>query len=274
MAAFLVMLREGVEAALIVGILLAYVHRLGNRRGTHWVWVGTVSAMVLSGIAGIVIFSTIGSLGPRAEVIAEGVVAWLAAGLLTWMIFWMGSQARHIRRRLEGEVDTAIASGGGAALAAIAFVAVLREGLETALFLISTTIGTEADGLQLLGGMLGLVVAIAIGYLIYRGGTRIDIRSFFRVTGVLIILFAAGLVAKGIHEFQVGGLLPAVADPLWSLNVLDPDTTLVGQFAKSLFGWRPDPSLLMVVGYVAYLVPIGTAFLSMTQKKLPVASSQ
>jgi high-affinity iron transporter len=266
MAAFLVMLREGVEAALIVGILLAYVNRVGRRREWQWVWAGTVSASVLSVIAGIVIFSTIGSLDDRAEEIAEGVVAWVAAGLLTWMIFWMGSQARHIRGRLEGEVDSAIASGGGGALAAIAFFAVLREGLESALFLISTTVGTEADGLQLLGGMLGLAAAAVIGYLIYRGGTRIDIRAFFRVTGVLIILFAAGLVAKGIHEFQVVGLLPTVVDPLWSLDLLDPDTNLAGQFAKSLFGWRPDPSLLMVVGYLAYLIPIGGAFLSMTRK--------
>ncbi len=273
MAAFLVMLREGVEAALIVGILLAYVNRVGRRREWQWVWAGTISASVLSVIAGIVIFSTIGALDDRAEEIAEGIVAWVAAGLLTWMIFWMGSQARHIRGRLEGEVDTAIASGGGGALAAIAFFAVLREGLESALFLISTTVGTEADGLQLLGGMLGLAAAVVIGYLIYRGGTRIDIRAFFRVTGVLIILFAAGLVAKGIHEFQVVGLLPTVVDPLWSLDILDPDSNLAGQFAKSLFGWRPDPSLLMVVGYLAYLIPIGGAFLSMTRKTAPKPAS-
>jgi len=266
MAAFLVMLREGVEAALIVGILLAYVNRLGRRRELQWVWAGTISAALLSVIAGIVIFSTIGSLDEEAEEIAEGVVAWVAAGLLTWMIFWMGSQARHIRGRLENEVDTALASGGAGALAAIAFFAVLREGLESALFLISTTVGTEADGLQFLGGVLGLAAAIVIGYLIYRGGTRIDIRLFFRVTGVLIILFAAGLIAKGIHEFQVVGLLPNVVDPLWDLGILDPDTSLVGQFAKSLFGWRPDPSLLMVVGYLAYLIPIGGAFLSMTRR--------
>jgi high-affinity iron transporter len=269
MAAFLVMLREGVEAALIVGILLAYVTRLGRRQEWRWVWAGTVSAAVLSVIAGIVIFSTIGSLDARAEEIAEGVVAWVAAGLLTWMIFWMGSQARHIRGRLEGEVDTAIASGGGGALAAIAFFAVLREGLESALFLISTTVGTEADGLQLLGGMLGLLAAVVIGYLIYRGGTRIDIRMFFRVTGVLIILFAAGLVAKGIHEFQGVGLLPVLVEPLWNVNLLDPDTSVLGEFAKSLFGWRPDPSLLMVVAYLAYLLPIGGAFLSMTKKTAP-----
>ena len=265
MAAFLVMLREGVEAALIVGILLAYVHRMARRREARWVWTGTVSAILLSVIAGIVIFSTIGSLDERAEEIAEGIVAWVAAGLLTWMIFWMASQARHMRSRLESEVDTALASGGGGALAAIAFVAGLREGLESALFLISTTVGTEADGLQFLGGILGLAMAVVIGYLIYRGGTRIDIRLFFRVTGVLIILFAAGLVAKAIHEFQDLGLLPSVVDPLWNLRILDPDTSLAGQFAKSLFGWRPDPSLLVVIGYLAYLVPIGGAFLSMTR---------
>jgi high-affinity iron transporter len=266
MAAFLVMLREGVEAALIVGILLAYVHRLGRRRESQWVWAGAVSAAVLSAISGIVILSTIGSLDERAEELAEGAVAWVAAGLLTWMIFWMGSQARHIKGRLESEVDTALASGGGGALAAIAFFAVLREGLESALFLISTTVGVSADGFQFLGGLVGLAVAIVIGYLIYRGGTRVDIRLFFRVTGILIILFAAGLIAKGIHEFQEVDLLPVVVDPLWSLNILDPDTNLIGQFAKSLFGWRPDPSLLTVIGYLAYLVPIGAAFLSMTRK--------
>jgi high-affinity iron transporter len=274
MAAFLVMLREGVEAALIVGILLAYVHRIGRTHEARWVWTGTISAALLSLLAGIVIFSTVGSLDERAEEIAEGVIAWVAAGLLTWMIFWMGSQARHIRKRLESEVDTALRSGGAGALAAIAFFAVLREGLESALFLISTTIGTDADGLQFIGGILGLAVAVSLGYLIYRGGTRIDIRAFFRVTGVLIILFAAGLVAKGIHEFQEVGLLPALVDPLWDLGVFDPDSSLIGQFGKSLFGWRPDPSLLMVIGYLAYLVPIGGAFLSMTKAKSPVASSQ
>jgi high-affinity iron transporter len=121
--------------------------------------------------------------------------------------------------------------------------------------------------------LIGLAVAGFLGYLIYRGGTRIDIRAFFRVTGVLIVLFAAGLVAKGIHEFQEVGLLPALVDPLWDLNIFEPDTSLIGQFGKSLFGWRPDPSLLMVIGYLAYLVPIGGAFLSMTKAKRPVPST-
>lgn len=267
MSAFLVMLREGLEAALIVGILLAYVNRTQRRREAGYIWAGTLSAAALSVVAGIIIYATIGSLDDRAEEIAEGVVACVAAGLLTWMVFWMGSQARYLRGRLESKVDSAFATGSAVGLAAIAFFAVLREGLESALFLISTTVGDEADGLQFLGGGIGLAVAIGIGYVIYKGGTRIDIRPFFRITGTLIILFAAGLVAKGIHEFQEVGLLPAVLDPLWNLGILEPDTNIVGRFTKSLFGWRPDPSLLMVIGYLAYLIPIGTAFLRMTAHK-------
>lgn len=268
MAAFLVMLREGLEAALIVAILLAYVKRREGSRESRWIWVGTALAAVLSLAAGIVIFATIGSLDDRAEEIAEGVVAMVAAGLLTWMIFWMGSQARHMRTMLESKADLAFATGGLVALAMVAFVAVLREGLESALFLISTTVGTDADWIQLLGGSLGLAAAIGIGYGIYRGGTRIDLRLLFRITGALIVLFAAGLVAKGIHGFQEAGILPVVVDPVWDLGVLQPDTNIVGRFASSLFAWRPDPSLLMVIGYLAYLIPVGSAFLSMTR---PVA---
>ena len=266
MAAFLVMLREGLEAALIVGILLAYVNRLDGRRDARWIWGGTIAAALLSVIAGVVVFATIGSMEERAEEIAEGVIAFVAAGLLTWMVFWMGSQARHIKDRLERQVDVAFASGSAGALAAIAFFAVLREGLESALFLISTTVGTDADGLQLVGGILGLTVAVGIGYLIYRGGTAIDIRLFFRVTGTLIILFAAGLIAKGIHEFQEVGMLPVALDPIWNLGVFDPDTNLIARFAKSLFGWRPDPSLLMVAGYFGYLIPVGRMFFAMTSR--------
>lgn len=267
MSAFLVMVREGLEAALIVGILLAYVSRTDGQRERRWIWSGTLVAAALSVLAGIVIYATIGSLEGRAEEIAEGLVALAAAGMLTWMIFWMGFRASHIRTHLESKVEMAFAGGSAAGLAAIAFFAVLREGLESALFLISTTVGEEANGLQFVGGTIGLAVAIGAGYLIYKGGTRIDIRLFFRITGTLIILFAAGLLAKGIHELQEAALLPVLLDPVWNLGILDPDSNVVGRFAKSLFGWRPDPSLLMVVGYSAYLIPVGFAFLRLTGRE-------
>lgn len=273
MSAFLVMLREGVEAALIVAILLGYLARVGSRTGARMVWAGTAAAAALSLVVGGILFATIGELEGAAEEITEGVIALVAVALLSWMIFWMGRQARTMRDQIEQKADEALATGGVAALTSIAFVAVLREGLESALFLISTTVGEEASGGQLLGGLIGLATAVVIGYGFYQGSRRIDLRAFFRVTGILIILFAAGLVAKGIHEFQEVGLFPIWIEHVWNLGVLDPDTTTTGRFLRSLFGWRPDPSLAMVMGYFGYLVPVGGAFVNMT-RKVPAVPKQ
>lgn len=264
MAAFLVMLREGVEAALVVAILLAYLNRLGGKSHIRWVWIGTLSAAFLSLIVGVVIYNTVGSLEGRAEELTEGVVAFAAAALLTWMIFWMGKNARQLRGKLEADAASAVEVGGVGALAAVAFVAVMREGLESALFMISTTVGETASGREVLGGTLGLLAAIGVGYLVYRGGSRINLRLFFRVTGFLIILFAAGLVSKGVHEFQEVGVLPIIIEPLYEVPFGDPDISTVARFAKTMFGWSPGPSLLMVISYWSYLVPIGAAFSQMT----------
>lgn len=264
MAAFLVMLREGVEAALVVAILLAYLNRLGVKSHIRWVWIGTISAAFLSLIVGVVIYNTVGGLEGRAEELTEGIIAFAAAALLTWMIFWMGKNARQLRGKLEADAASAVEVGGVGALAAVAFVAVMREGLESALFMISTTVGETASGREVLGGTLGLLAAIGVGYLVYRGGSRINLRLFFRVTGFLIILFAAGLVSKGVHEFQEVGVLPIIIEPLYEVPFGDPDISTVARFAKTMFGWSPGPSLLMVVSYWSYLVPIGAAFSQMT----------
>jgi high-affinity iron transporter len=258
------MLREGVEAALVVAILLAYLNRLGGKSHIRWVWIGTLSAAFLSLIVGVVIYNTVGSLEGRAEELTEGVVAFAAAALLTWMIFWMGKNARQLRGKLEADAASAVEVGGVGALAAVAFVAVMREGLESALFMISTTVGETASGREVLGGTLGLLAAIGVGYLVYRGGSRINLRLFFRVTGFLIILFAAGLVSKGVHEFQEVGVLPIIIEPLYEVPFGDPDISTVARFAKTMFGWSPGPSLLMVISYWSYLVPIGAAFSQMT----------
>jgi high-affinity iron transporter len=259
MAAFLVMLREGVEAALIVAILLAFLDRTDRRERYTAVWWGTGAAVVASLVAGFVIWQTVGSLEGTAEQLVEGVVAVLAAGLLTWMIFWMGKQARGLRSGLESQADSAL-EAGGAALGTVAFVAVAREGFESVLFMLSTTIGETSVRGQIVGGLLGLLAAVAIGYLVYKGSHRINLRSFFRWTGFLIILFAAGLVAKGIHEFQEFGALPTFVEHVWALDVLDPATSTPGAFLKTMFGWDPDPSLLQVLGYLAYAIPVGISF--------------
>jgi len=268
MAAFLVMLREGVEAAIIVAVLLAYLDQIDRRSDSRWIWAGTAAAIAVSLVAGIVLWNTIGGLEGDAEELVEGVIALIAAGLLTWMIFWMGQQARNLKGHIHSQVDTAIAAGGATALATIAFVTVLREGIESSLFLIATTVGTESSSSQVVGGLLGLTAAVVIGALFYAGSSRIDIRAFFRLTGVLIILFAAGLVSKSVHEFQELGLLPTFSEHVWDLGILDPSAGTTGRFLGSLFGWTPRPSLLMAVAYTAYLVPVLILFLRMTAPQI------
>lgn len=269
MAAFLVMLREGVEAALIVAILLAFLDRTNRREASVTVWRGTGAAVVVSLVAGIAIWKTVGSLEGAAEQSVEGVVALLAAGLLTWMIFWMGKQARGLRSGLESQADSALETGGGA-LAMVAFVAVAREGFESVLFMLSTTVGEASASAQIVGGLLGLIAAVAIGYLVYKGSHLINLRSFFRWTGFLLILFGAGLVAKGVHEFQEFGALPTFVEHVWELNILDPSTSTTGAFLKTMFGWDPDPSLLQLLGYLAYLIPVGLSFGRRTAVVQPV----
>jgi high-affinity iron transporter len=265
----LITLREGLEAALIVAIVLGYLKRLRREGDFGPVWLGTGTAVAISLIAGVAVFATVGELEGRAEEITEGVIAFAATAVLTWMIFWMGRQARFIKGDLEAKVDAAVVTGSTIALASIAFVAVLREGLETALFLLSTGVGTESSMSQFVGGVIGLSIAVVLGYLVYRGSRKVNLRVFFRVTGGLIILFAAGLLAKGVHEFQEAGLIGTLKEHVYdvsSVSALNPDAGSFGEFLAGLFGWSPDPSLEMIGVYLLFLVPVGIAFLAQTRR--------
>jgi high-affinity iron transporter len=272
-SAFLIMLREGLEGALIVAILLAYLKRLDLRRHFGAVWLGTLAGVAVALVAGAIVFAVLGRLHGRAEAITEGVIAFSAASVLTWMIFWMSRQARFIKGHLHAQVDAALATGSAAGLASIAFVAITREGLESALFMLGTTVGARSHAQEFLGGLIGLAGATIIGYLVYRGSHLVNLRWFFRVTGALIILFAAGLLATGIHEFQEGGLLPSLHEHIWNLSnvtLLNPDRSDFGQLLKGLLGWSPAPSIEMVLVYLLFLIPIGTIFLVQT-RKVPAA---
>lgn len=267
-SAFLITLREGLEMALIVAIVLAYLNKIGRGRDAGSVWAGTLAAVVIAAGAGAIIFAAIGELHGTAEQTVEGVVALTAAGVLTWMVFWMRRQARSIKGELQERVDRALASGSTLALALIAFVAVLREGLETALFLLGSAVGSTSSLEQFIGGVVGMAVAIAIGYLIYKGSSRINLRSFFTYTGVVILLFAAGLLSKGVHEFQEAGIIGTLNERVWDVSAvgwLNPDTSRFAEFLKGLFGWNPAPSIEMVIVYLAYAIPVGAAFLSGTR---------
>ena len=272
-SALVLMLREGLEMALIVAIVLAYLKRLGREQDFRTIWIGTGAAVVISLVVGAGIFAVLGELEGRPEAIMEGVIAFSATAILTWMIFWMARQARFIKGELHAKVDAAVAAGSAIGLAGIAFVAVLREGLESALFFVSTTVGEQSSASQFVGGLIGLTAAVGIGYLVYRGSRKVNLRVFFRITGIVIILFAAGLLAKGIHEFQEVGYLATASEHLWnvgSVSLLNPAQSQFGEFLHGLFGWSPDPSFEMVLLYALYLITIGTLFLFQT-RKVPMA---
>ncbi|MGB9777358.1 MAG: iron uptake transporter permease EfeU [Anaerolineae bacterium] len=254
-AALLITLREGLEAALIVGIVLGVLRRLGHTDRSRTVWAGVLAAIVVSLAVGAL--NALGvALKERSEAIFEGVAMLLAAGVLTWMIFWMQCQGRRVQAQLESDVREAVAAGSAWALFTLAFVAVGREGIETALFL--TAAAFRATPAQtLLGGALGLAVAVALGWLMFAAGKRLNMRAFFRVTGILLLLFAAGLVAQGVHEFQEAALLPTLVEPLWDVNPVLDERSTVGEFLKALLGYNGNPSLLEVIAYTVYFVVVG-----------------
>jgi high-affinity iron transporter len=203
----LVILREGFEASLVVGVVLAFLERTGRRDAFRPVWIGALAATVLSAAAAALLFAIGAELDGRSEQLFEGLAMLLAAGLLTWMIFWMRRQARTIRRELESQVQHALATGSALALALVAFVGVLREGVETALFLYGTVSGTNAL-VSTTSAAIGLAGAVALGYLFYRGAAHLDLRRFFMITSSLLLLFAGWLLVRSLHELSQAGILP------------------------------------------------------------------
>jgi high-affinity iron transporter len=258
-ASLLITLREGLEAALIVGIILAYLNKTGNRERGAAVWAGTLSAALLSLLVGGGIFLTAGEFEGRAEEVFEGTAMLTAAGVLTYMIFWMRRQAINIRAHLVAQIDTALQSGGTLALGALAFIAVGREGIETALFMFAAT-KTASPVAATAGGLLGLAVAVVLGYLLYRGTYRLNLRAFFNVTSVLLLVFAAGLLAHGIHEFHEAALVPPLVEQLWDMNPVLPETSTLGSFLKALFGYNGNPSLIEVLAWAGYLGLVGWGY--------------
>ena len=200
-AAFFLMLREGLEAALIVGIIAAYLVKVGRRDALGKVWLGVGAALALSIGAGILVVTTVGRLPLVVQETIEGVAALAAVAVLTWMLFWMRRQGRAMKGELERGVDQALAVGSTTALAGLAFFAVAREGLETVLFLFAIWSSSGDVAGLLIAALAGLAVAIGIGYAFFAMGVRIDLRRFFTITGVVLIFVSAGLVAFAIAEF-------------------------------------------------------------------------
>ena len=251
--ALLITLREGLEISLLVVIVLAYLKKTGRTHLFAPVWQGVGAAVAVSIVAGALLFGLGTGLSGKAEEVFEGSAMLLAVIVLSWMVIWMKSQARRVRGSLEAKVERAVTGGSALALAFLAFLVVVREGLETALFLFGAS-NTASPAATTAGGLLGLAAAIAIGRLIYQGSRRVDLSLLFNVTGLLLILFAAGLLGHGLHEFQEAGYIQVLVDEVWNTNGIVDERGTAGSLLKGLLGYNGNPSLLEVVAYATYLV--------------------
>ena len=268
-------LREGVEAALIVSIVLAYLARTGRSDQAGRVWLGTGIAAGLSLVVGVILFNTVGALDAPYEQIFEGTTMLVAAAVVTWMLFWMRRQAGSVKGELQAAVDRVVASGASWGLALLAFTAVIREGLETSLFLVGQASSDRSEAVWILiGALTGLVLASLIGFGFYRGSRRLNLASFFRWTGIALIFIAAGLLSHGIGEFiEIG----ALGNGFWTATAYDISSILahedgIGAFLRAILGYSADPAVLTIAAHVAYLVGILALYLRPI-RRLPPASS-
>jgi high-affinity iron transporter len=258
-SSFLITLREGLEASLILAILLTDLKTTDRWADARFVWAGTVAAIGICLVAGIAIFIALDGLNGKVEYAVEGFIALSATAVLTHMIFWMRSHARTLGKELRDKVDASV----GSALAIIAFVAVLREGLETVLFLLSAETATASGGDVVVGGLLGLALSVVIGFGVYRSGNRLNLRTFFNVTAVLLLLFAAGLAGKSVHELRLfisweAGWLVSSA---WTLESGLFASGTFYDFMRGLFGWHKNPENIRVLAYFTYLIPVLLVYL-------------
>ncbi len=258
--AFMIGLREGLEAALIVGIVAAYLVKIGRRDTLPQVTLGVVAALGLSLVAGIVVVLTIGRLPIAVQEGIEALAALFAVAVLTWMLFWMRRQGRALKGQLEQGVQSALGKGSAMALIGLVFFAVIRESLEMVLLLLAI-LSSEGATLPVFVGIVGGILgAVALGAAIFRYGVRVDLRRFFNVTGFILIFVAAGLCAFAVHALGEAGVINNTGT-VFDLSSWLPTTSPLGAVLAGLFGYRSTPTPLEVLAYLAYLIPVMTAFL-------------
>jgi high-affinity iron transporter len=272
-------LREGVEAALIVSIVITYLVKTGNGAHASKIWIGTGLAVAVSGAIGLILFNTVGAFEEPYEQIFEGSTMLVAAGVVTWMLFWMRRQAAGVKGALQAAVDRALDAGGAWGLAVLAFTAVIREGVETSLFLVgqatSATAGGDSSGAAsiIVGAVVGLAIAALIGYGLYRGSRRLNLAVFFRWTGIGLVFIAAGLLSHAVHEFTEIGLLGngPWTQPAFDLSGLLSEDEGIGSFLRAIFGYSARPEVLTLGVHVAYVVAILSLYLRPAAPRIPPA---
>jgi high-affinity iron transporter len=258
-ANYLIGLREGLEASLVVGILVAYLVKTDRRDRLPSIWLGVGLAVALSLTLGALLTFGPRNLSFEAQETIGGVLSIVAVGFVTWMIFWMARTSRHLRGELEGRLDHAL-DGSGFGLALVAFLAVGREGLETALFLWAAAEATGSSTRPLLGGSLGLATAVVLGVLVYRGAVHLDLGAFFRWTGGFLVIVAAGVLAYGVHDLQEAGILPGLDNLAFDVSDTIPPSSWYGTLLKGTINFSPRTTWLELIVWVAYVVPVMTLF--------------
>lgn len=281
-ASFVITFREALEAALIIGIIAAYLAKIGKHELNRYLYLGTIAAVIASLIGGLTFIALYGGLTGEIKEIFEGVASLTAVAVLTYMIFWMAKNSQKIKGELQEKVDISVSRGQAWGIATLAFIAVFREGVETVLFLGTLAMQSVAD--TLIGLVLGLAVVIVLAVLMFRGMYRLDVRKFFKYTSVILIVFAAGLTAYGVHELNEAGIIPPIIEHVYDINpAVNPDGSypllhekgVVGSILKSLIGYNGNPSLTEVIAYAAYWLVVGSYVLRIYRPKpTPVGAQE
>jgi len=256
----LITMREGFEIALILALILAYLKRTANEHRFRDVWVGAAAAAVLSIAAGAGLELTATELSGKAQETFEGVTMFLAAGVLTWMVFWMRRQASSIGRDLREKVDVSLQSGSLAALVLLSFSAVAREGLETVLFLFAGSSNGDSTLAYMAGGLAGFAIAAVLGAMVYRGSRVIPMRQFFTVTGLVVLVLAAGLLSNGIAELHEAGVLRDIGARPWDTEGAVASSSTLGRFLHAVLGYDSAPAWTQIILYWTYLLAGIAAF--------------
>lgn len=254
MTALLITLRETLEASLIVGIMLAFLHRTQNRDRNPIIWAGVAAGIGTSVIVAFLIMKFAGSFTGRAEEIYEGITMLIAGGLITWMVVWLAMQRKSMRQAIEQKMAVHLETGALISLFFLVYTSILREGIETVIFLQAAMMQSE-NAVSHVGAIAGMILAVSAAWLLMRGMLKwFSLSRFFTFTGILLMFFAAGLIAHGIHELQEAGLIPILVEHVWDSNSIINENGTIGSLLKGVFGYNENPSLIEVLSYGSYLL--------------------